>query len=66
MRDKFVEFYTRLEASYSKTLENGVTIKGLVGQDLWDYHYNDSMYVGGDYGRSETIATLTFNVPLGK
>lgn len=66
LRDKFVEFYTRLEASYSKTLENGVTIKGLVGQDLWDYHYNDSMYVGGDYGRSETIATLTFNVPLGK
>ena len=65
LRDKFVEFYTRIEASYRKTFDNGITVTGLVGQDMWDYHYNDSPWVGGEYSRMETIGKLTINVPLG-
>lgn len=65
LRDKFVEFYTRVQASYSKTFSNGINVKGLVGQDMWDYHYNDRPWVGGRYNRLETIAVLNVNVPLG-
>lgn len=65
LRDKFVEFYTRLEASYTQKFDNGISVKGLIGRDLWDYHYNDSQYVGGNYSRRETIATINVNIPLG-
>lgn len=64
-KDEFVEFYTRIQAGYEKTLENKITVKAYIGQDLWDYHYNARPWIDGKYSRLETIASFKVNIPLG-
>lgn len=64
-KDRFTEFYTRLRIGYQHEFKNKVNVHAYVGQDLWNYHYNDRPWIGGEYGRNETIGALKISVPLG-
>lgn len=64
-KDRFTEFYTRLRIGYQTEFSNKMKFSIYAGKDLWDYHYNDSQWVNGDYGRSETIVAAKITMPLG-